>query len=153
MSSALPGKQLLNIGCCLSVVAWLAAQPAAPRLNDCGNDQPPRAGIVRPPALNEKQLQELAVNQAILERLRQLPIERRKRATPPDVTQWYWHWRWFVYALLALGGLGVAWGTKQVLTKKPSPTAGPPKPRVERLRLGADGKGGVWLREVYPWQE
>jgi hypothetical protein len=111
--------------------------------------QPPRVDGVRPPALNEKQLQQLVINQAVLEQLRPLPVEQKKRVAPVDAT----HWRWLFYALLVLGGLGGGWGAKQVFTKKPPPVAGPPKPRVERLGLGADGKGGVWLREVYPWEK
>jgi hypothetical protein len=61
--------------------------------------------------------------------------------------------RWLVYALLAAAGLGSIWGAKQVLTKRSSMVADPPKPRVGRLDLGADGKGGVWLREVPPWEK
>jgi hypothetical protein len=58
------------------------------------------------------------------------------------------HWLGPLLAGL-LAGLGGAWGTSRVLTKKHSL----PAPRVERLGLGADGKGGVWFRDVPPWEK
>jgi hypothetical protein len=51
------------------------------------------------------------------------------------------------------GVLACRWGPKQVLAEKQSPATEAPKYRVERLGLGADGTGGVWLRELRPWEK
>jgi hypothetical protein len=52
-------------------------------------------------------------------------------------------------AIVAILGVG------QAPAEPPKPSvdshAEPPNPRVDALGLGADGKGGVWLREVRPW--
>jgi hypothetical protein len=69
-----------------------------------------------------------------------------------DGTASMWaRWRWFVYALLSLGGLGGGWRAKQLLTRKSPPVADLSKPQGDPLGLGADGTGGVWLREAPPW--
>jgi hypothetical protein len=61
--------------------------------------------------------------------------------------------RWvglIVSAILAAAG---GWGASQATRKESAPpAAGPPKMHTEELGLGADGKGGVWRREVPPWE-
>ena len=153
MSIALPGKQLLGIGCCLFVVSGLTAQPAAPHPQAAGNDQALQQGGVRVPAANEEQLRQLAIQQMILEQrpsLLETPPIRRENLEPPEFARWT---RWLLYALMAAGGLGGGWGAKRAFATKQSPAADSPKPRVEQVGLGADGKAGMWLREVPPWEK
>ena len=127
----------------------LIAQPAVSPPKRSGNDQVFQLGDIRVPALNEEQIRQLAINQIMIEKLpkmKMLEVESKKVAPP----EWA-HWHWLL--ILALrGGLGGGWGTKQILSKQPCPAADSPKPRVDRMGLGADGKGGVWLREVAPWE-
>jgi hypothetical protein len=143
MGSPQACKHLLGIGYSLFVVSKLTAQPAFTQPEGPGSDQVPHIGIIRPPVLNEEQLTRLHVESKVIEQLRPFPLVQHKPVTSSD----WMHWRWLLYGLLALGGLGGGWGAKQALTKKPSP------PRVDPMGLGADGTGGVWLREVRPWQK
>jgi hypothetical protein len=153
MGIALGYKQLLSIGCCLFIVSGLTARPPFQKQKDSGKEQAPKVGTVYLPPQYEEQLQRLVVHQMLLERLPKMLEAPRKSAAP---SEWMQHWRWLLYALAAiggsLGGLGGIWGASHVLTKKPS-RSDSAKPRIERLGLGADGRGGVWLREVFPWEK
>jgi hypothetical protein len=140
MGIALPCK-LLSIGCCLFVVSGLTAQPIVPQPGGPGKDQAPQVGDVGPPMLTAEQVGQI-MNQVQLEQEAKLRETQRDSAAS---LQWI---RWIAYALVAAGGVWGSWGAKQALTRR-----SPPKPRVERLGLGADGTGGVWLREVFPWEE
>jgi hypothetical protein len=56
---------------------------------------------------------------------------------------------WIVSALVVvLGGLGA----KEAMRNPPLPAPQTPKTRIEEIGLGADGKGGVWIREQFPWE-
>jgi hypothetical protein len=141
MALSLPCKQLLTIGCCLFVVSGLAAQPVVPQPRAPGNAPAPRVGDLPPPTPTPEQLRELFDRTKF--ELHPTPEEQRKSVA---AFQWL---RWL--AVAAAGAVGI-WGARQVLTNKSSPAADQPKPRVDRFGLGADGKGGVWLREVPPWE-
>jgi hypothetical protein len=147
MGTALACKHLLGIGYSLFLVSVLTAQPIIPQPGGPGSDQVPRIGNIPPPVLNEEQMKQLLINPKVIEQLRPFPDVQRKRVTSEE----WMHWRWILYGLIALGGLGGGWGAKQALTKKPSLADSPP--RVEPMGLGADGTGGVWLREVRPWEK
>jgi hypothetical protein len=83
-------------------------------------------------------------------------LVEQPRFEPPDLG-WV---RYVMYAAFALLG---GWGVSQRLPSRSSPPdASPgacarprsaPPPRQEQLGLGADGRGGVWLREVPPWED
>jgi hypothetical protein len=66
--------------------------------------------------------------------------------------------RYILYALIALLG---GWGASR-FPKEFAPVGSPPRagartrtapPPQKPLGLGADGKGGVWLRQVFPWEQ
>jgi hypothetical protein len=147
MGSALLSKQLLTIGCCLFVASGLSAQPAVPQPRGPGNDPAPQVGDAPSPTLTKEQLDQLFTG-IRFEQPRPM-LEAQKNS----VTALEWV-RWLLYALLApLSGLGGRWGTNQVLRGKSSPGVASPKSRIDRLGLGADGSGGVWLREVFLWEK
>jgi hypothetical protein len=83
--------------------------------------------------------------------------QQRKRLEERD-TFFLWV-RCIGFGLAAV--IGGALGARGVLTGGGSSTAtpatphvrNPATPRVRPLGLGADGKGGVWLREVPPWEK
>jgi hypothetical protein len=150
MAASLAYKWLVSIGCFLLLVSGLTAEPAVPQPKRSGNDQVFQLGNIRVPALTEEQIRQLAITQMVVDKLPKMLQVQTKKVAPPEWMQW----RWLLYGLLALAaGLGGGWSAKQALTKTPSPAADSPKPRVGRLGLGADGRGGVWLREVAPWEE
>jgi hypothetical protein len=150
-------KWLVSMGCCLFAVSGLTSQPRVPPPKGAGNDPAFQIGDVRVPPLNEEQLRALITPEQLQQLFSQMEKEQERRMREAQrksvaLSEWL-HWRWLLYGLLAAGGLGGLWGAKQVLTKKSSPVADPPKRREERLGLGADGRDGVWQREVPPWEK
>src|SRR5262249_47055273 len=84
-----------------------------------------------------------------------IPLVKEPRFEQPDLG-WV---RWLAYAVVAILG---GWGASRGLPGRSSPAgaragacAGPraAPPRQEQVGLGADGKGGVWLREVPAWED
>jgi hypothetical protein len=141
MGIVLPCKHLLIIGCCLFLVSGLSAEAPVSQPKGSGKDQTPRVDKAPPPVLTREQLDQLFTQLRFEQPRSKLEAQRNCEAA----VEWM---HWLLYALLALGGLGGGWGAKQVLTRK----LPPPRLRVDQLGLGADGKGGVWLREVPPWE-
>jgi hypothetical protein len=61
--------------------------------------------------------------------------------------------RWIVGIVSAIAAALGGWGATEAMRKQPVPAIQPPKVRTEELKLGADGKGGVWRRELFPWEK
>jgi hypothetical protein len=62
--------------------------------------------------------------------------------------------RWVLGIIIALAAaIGGAWGGRRVLPEKSTSAVSSAMPRVRPIGLGADGKGGVWLRGVPPWEK
>jgi hypothetical protein len=153
MRIAMLGMYLLSLVWCLSVDSGLAAQPALPPPGKPANAEVFEIGDVRVPPLNEEQLRQVLFTPAqidqILQKAQQHPAREAQQKSAANL-EWL---RWLSYALAALGGVVCSCGAKQVLTKKSLPAAEAPKPRVEPIGIGADGRGGVWLREIPPWEK
>src|SRR5262245_57587098 len=142
MGPVLAYKWLVSIGCCLLVVSGLTAQPAVSQPKRSGNDQVFQLGDIRVPALNDEQIRQLLITPKQIEQLfTQIQMEQQRALREAQRNreaslQWM---RWLVSALAGAGGL---WGVKQALRKRSSPAPNSPKPRVDRMGLGADGRGG-----------
>jgi hypothetical protein len=150
MGITLPFKQFLSIGCCLLVASGLAAQPTVPQARESSKAQAAQVNNGGPKLRNDEDVIRLLTEQRLMEQLRH-PSELQLQPYQVERPDWT-RWRWLGYAIIAAAGaLGGVWGASQ--TKNASPVADLPKPRVERLSLGADGTHGVWLREVFPWEE
>ena len=79
--------------------------------------------------------------------------ETRQRKQQEELRKFEQLSRWVLWFVIGLAGaIGGGWTGKQVLARKP-PAAHSATACVTRLGLGADGKGGVWLRERPPWAE
>ena len=67
--------------------------------------------------------------------------------------------RWVIYALLALGaGVGAVTFPRRCAAAGGPPVVGDrprtaPPLRQDELGLGADGRRGVWLHQVFPWEQ
>jgi hypothetical protein len=114
----------------------------------CTQGEPPNPlsrEIIGPEVI--KQLQKEAEEQK-----KALEARQKKQQEELKSLQWISYGvLWFVIALA--GAFGGGWGARQVLARKSPPAAPAAPPRVDCLGLGADGKGGVWLREGPPWEE
>jgi hypothetical protein len=132
MGITLAFKQLLCIGCCLLVPSGLAAHPPASQPREPGEAQAAQVGDAQLPIFFTKEQLDDLFN-GIRYQPRPMPEEQRA------ALEWV---RWLLYAIVAAGA---GWGGWRM--------AHSPKPRVDRLGLGAHGKGGVWLREVLPWEK
>jgi hypothetical protein len=147
------------------------AAPQAPGGPGANPNQPPNAqprGI----GLSPDELERLTDE---LERLRGLNLsDYRTQPVPvthlePDRPGRGWHLEWLRWFLPAVLAAACAWGAREAFAKKAPPASAgpqphgvppkapparvPPSPREEPLGLGADGRGGVWLREVPAWEE
>jgi hypothetical protein len=83
-----------------------------------------------------------------------LPVKAQR--VDADIPGWV---LWLVSALVALlGGWGAADFPRPSAPAGRPPVGGDhsrtsPPPRQEQLGLGPDGRGGVWLRQVFPWEQ
>jgi hypothetical protein len=128
MRSFLP-KCFLSLCCLVLVVSGLAAQSP---------DAPPDPRNL-PPVVLYPDISKLELIQT--PSVQDLEKQRREQN---EMFGWI---RAIALGLVAvLGG----WRTGQAVWKAPATNQS--QPRIEELGLGADGKGGVWRRQVQPWQ-
>jgi hypothetical protein len=160
MRIALQCQCLLTLASSLFVVSGLTAHAADPQPARSGDAMPPQVSDTRPPGLTPDQIEkvpiriQLPLTEEQLKKLTQVPKMRPLPYKQEEQRDSLASVQLVLSVILALlAAIGGAWGGSKVLTKKPSPPARPPMDRVERLGLGADGKGGVWLREVAPWEK
>jgi hypothetical protein len=138
----------LSLGCCLLVVSGLTAGVTGAQPRRAQNDPPPRVEGARPDERTPPpiELRPNLLNAPPVEAPR-LEEQDQELKTGESAFRWI---VWIVSAILAILG---GWGTTQAMRKKPIPPRGTPKMRREELGLGVDGKGGVWRREVFPWEQ
>jgi hypothetical protein len=141
-------KRFFDLACCVLVASALPAPVIGAEPSRLQHKPPPQVKDAGPkgPALPPIELWPGLPDALVLKPFHVKHRDEAQKAFESSV-QWI---RWIVIAIVAALG---SWGVSQALRNKPIPPREPPKPRTEELGLGADGKGGVWRREVYPWQE
>jgi hypothetical protein len=146
--TAFPGKGFRHLVCCLFMVSGLTAQATSDMASSAPNDPPPQTDGAKPndrPQIPIEMwpelLKGLEVKAPHVEEL------EKQRKDMDEALRWI---SWIVGGILAaLGG----WGTSQALRKTPVPAPDTAKTHTEELGLGVDGKDGVWIREVLPWEK
>jgi hypothetical protein len=171
MGSAFHGKGPVSLVVCLLMTSALSAQAvgpdqppyyykASPRVggNPLRGRERPRDTMPATPTARPEGLKEMPPLPPHLPPIdvQPFPPVQQPRIERPDLG-WV---RYLLYAVVALlGGWGAPWGRPDRSSLAgvrpgtgPRPRAAPP-PRQEQLGLGADGRGGVWLREVPAWED
>jgi hypothetical protein len=138
---------MFSLACCLYIVCQLIAQAGG---GDSGwvQDDPPspfgRPALdcrMPPPAVP------LPVQEMLPVKLPQLQEREEDSETFTAYSRWVLP---IITALIAsLGGFGM----RPTPREQAVPKADAPTTRLKELGLGVNGKGGVWRRQVHPWEE
>ena len=148
MRTTLPCNRLLGLGCLVFVVSGLAAQAAAAARSATQNDPPPPIErMIERVRAQENNPPRIDLGPDLLKNLQpyHVPDQRKEQEAMNEVFGWI---RWIVLGII---GAAAGWQISQTIWKAPVPATEAPRPRLEELGLGVDGKDGVWIREAPPW--
>jgi hypothetical protein len=151
MGIAFPWKWLFALGYCLWFGSELSAQFPVEQPPTLPNNPPPQVRSANPngptPPLTDLPPYPYPVNlkPITIDYVKENEEQRKSMESA---------WRWFGLIAGAIIAVLGGWGAGATMRKEEPPAnTAPPKMQTEELGLGTDGKGGVWKREVPPWEK